>query len=61
MKKPTKKEWMEHHTEMHILAKQAARLNDYVHDPMKPVSLEMGVAMSHATNTAIIMTDEIKP
>ena len=63
MKKPTKKEWLEHHTEMHILAKMITntKLSDYVHDPMKPVSLEMGVAMSHATNTAIIMTDEIKP
>jgi hypothetical protein len=44
MKKPTLKEWMKHHTEMHILAKQAAaRLNRYIFDP--ETKLEMNRAI----------------
>ena len=56
MKKPTKEEWLKHHTEMHILAKQAARLNRYIFDPktklefVKPKSLGRSIAMLHTTN-----------
>ena len=52
MKKPTKKEWMEHHTEMHILAKQAARLNDYVFDP-ETKKEQMKYATKLITNTKL--------
>ena len=61
MKKPTKEEWMKHHTEMHILAKQAARLNRYTFDPktklefVKPKSLERSIAMLHTTNEQLTL------
>ena len=61
MKKPTKEEWMKHHTEMHILAKQAARLNRYTFDPktklefVKPKSLERSITMLHTTNEQLTL------
>jgi hypothetical protein len=51
MKRPTKQEWLKHQAEMHILAKQAARLNRYIFDPetklefVKPKSLERSITM----------------
>lgn len=52
-KKPTKKEWLKHHTEMHILAKQAARLNRYIFDPE--------TKLEFVKPRSITMLDEIKP
>jgi len=52
MKKPTKEEWLKHHTEMHILAKQAARLNRYIFDPKTKLEFvkPRSIAMLHEIN-----------
>ena len=53
MKKPTKEEWLKHQAEMHILAKQAARLNRYIFDPK--------TKLEFVKPRSITMLDEIKP
>jgi len=56
MKKPTKKEWMAYHTEMHILAKAAH--NPYVFDPKTKVKFaapkSLRVALDHVTNLDLL-------
>jgi len=53
MKKPTKKEWLKHQAEMHILAKQEALRNRYIFDPE--------TKLEFVKPKSITMLDEIKP